>query len=308
MAARMENTPAQVLYEEIDESARMTKQVVSFNNNDEIYYIFVDESISYCAQIIGTDKIQFSYVKASDGIVVESEIYEIDAIYECAITNEQALVDDMYYDGLNGIIIANIDSFERVRRLDDLVEFPSAVTSGADSIEDAISEALGDEYFEMQKRQERRTYNGVEYLFRCYETKSSRYTTPDAQWFVKDLAFSAVVAWALAGSWSWIGAIEAILQSVTTTIVTSGVRRVVNDFQAERSNVSRVYTRKVMVDGDSRVQYWAGWTTSWYFFKGDLGWTHDTGPNSDVKHSDYEDLPGLIQQGYENYVNFILNS
>lgn len=65
-------------------------------------------------------------------------------------------------------------------------------------------------------------------------------------------------------------------------------------------------TRLVTVNGYSGTQYWAGWTRKTYFFKGEDDWVSDTGENWNLKHTDFDDVTGLLETGWSNFVNYTL--
>lgn len=91
-----------------------------------------------------------------------------------------------------------------------------------------------------------------------------------------------------------------------TTIIVNGVEKTISNFTAKRTNVSLMHTRLVTVNGYSGTQYWAGWTRKTYFFKGEDDWVSDTGENWNLKHTDFDDVTGLLETGWSNFVNYTL--
>lgn len=177
---------------------------------------------------------------------------------------------------------------------------------GYSTLSYAITSEFGSNYSGILKQISQKSYNGTHYWVRCTESQTTSSTTPDAYWFVKDTALTAVVAWAISGGWTFQGAIWSIVASVVSTVVVNGVTKTLYNFTAERSDVSLIRTRIVTVDGYSNTQYWAGWTRKYYFFKGNEGWNCDTSYHYNVKHSDYDDLNALINQGWQNFLNYTL--
>ena len=138
------------------------------------------------------------------------------------------------------------------------------------------------------------------YYFSCYESQTNSYTTPNTYWFAADIALTSIVSWALAG-FTWQGALIAIVSSVVSYVVVNGVRRTLYSFTASRTDVTVTRIRKVT---HAYTQYyWAGWSRKMYFFEGDYGWTSDTTEHDEHKHYDYDDISGLINQGFQNFVN-----
>lgn len=144
------------------------------------------------------------------------------------------------------------------------------------------------------------------YKVKCTESQTTSYTDPDSYWFAKDTAVSAIVAWAIGGAWSWKAAVVNLIVTVVTTIIVNGVEKTISNFTAKRTNVSLMHTRLVTVNGYSGTQYWAGWTRKTYFFKGEDDWVSDTGENWNLKHTDFDDVTGLLETGWSNFVNYTL--
>ncbi|MEA4963803.1 hypothetical protein [Lutispora sp.] len=277
-----------VISQDINKDLKSAKQIAKWNNS--ILYTSVTPEMSYCSQITPEGKIQFSYVRTNDGVVVVSEVYDVSEIY--SRYNVEATYSIDSYDALNCVIIANIASFNDVTRLNRNVV---GSTRGFSTLSSAITDAFGSNYTSKLKGSANKSYNGTTYYVRCTESQTTSNTTPDSHWFAKDTAITAVIAWALTGGWSWIGLVSSIVVGVVSTVIVNGVNSVANAFTADRSNVSLMHTRIVTVSGYSGTQYWAGWTRKMYFFKGNLGWTHDTGYNHNIKHTDFDNVSGLME-------------
>lgn len=170
-----------------------------------------------------------------------------------------------------------------------------------------VRAAFGPDYFDASVASAQRSYNGISYGVFCREDRTSSYTTPDSKWFAADTAITSIIAFVLTGGWGWVGMVGSIVASVVAVTIYNGVSYTIRNFTAQRSNVNITRTRYVTVSGYPGFQYWAAWTKKYYFFKGDLGWAHDIGPNYDMKHYDFENPILLIDKGFQNFVDFVLN-
>lgn len=291
-----------VYHYELNEENRSAEAVMQVNNN--LFYTYGDENFSYCAQMLSGERIQFSYYQIANDRLVESEIYEIEDIY-LAYSIERN--NDQNFLALNRTIIDNIESFSNVHVVDGVSITGAGVMAAAygDSLDDAIEAEFGRSYTGLSKGSLIKTYSGTTYTVRCTESQTTSYTTPDSRWFTKDTAVSTIVAWAIAGSWTWKALLLSLICTVVTTVTVNGVEKTVNNFTAERTNVSLMHTRLVTVDGYSGTQYWAGWTRKYYFFKGEDEWVCDSGYNWNVKHPDFDDSSSLLATGWNNFVNYL---
>ena len=296
-----------IYYYEINEENHTVEAVSQINSG--VFYTYSDENFSYCAQIIQEGKIQFSYCQVDDDRLVESEIYEMADIYS-AYSIEQST--DQNYLKLNRAIMDNIGSYYNVHVVGGATVMGAKTENGVmaaaayDDLSDAIEAKFGATYTGLFKGVSNKTYNGTTYTVKCTESQTTSYTTPDSKWFAKDTAVSAIVAWAIGGAWTWQAAVLSVIGTVVATVVVNGVQKTVDNFTAQRTNVSLMHTRLVTVNGYSGTQYWAGWTRKTYFFKGADGWASDTGENWDVKHSDFDDVSGLMATGWQNFLNYTL--
>lgn len=215
--------------------------------------------------------------------------------------------DTEYYSVLNEFILANINIFDDVCQ-ENLADIASGgylyTINGTATLSDAITETFGSDYVNNSVGSTVKNYDGAYYAVHCYESQITNADSSSSNYFAKDTAITAVVAWAISGSWSWQGAVASILASVITTVACNGITYVKYSFTAERSNVTITSTRIVTISVLSDTKYWAGWTRKMYFFKGELGWTHDTGYNYNIKHSDYDDIDGLMETGFYNYIHY----
>lgn len=296
-----------VYHYESNEESHTTEAVSQISNN--LFYTYSDENFSYCAQIIPGGKIQFSYYQVDKDILVESGIYDMEDLY-LSYSIEQAT--DTNYINLNRAIMDNIGTFSNVNVVGDENVIAGNMESGVmaaavyEDLDDAIEAKFGSNYTGLFKGLSNKTYDGTTYTVRCTESQTTSYTTPDSKWFAKDTSVSAIIAWAIGGAWSWKAALLSLIGTVVATVVVNGVEKTVDNFTAQRTNVSLMHTRIVTVNGYSGTQYWAGWTRKTYFFKGEDGWVSDTGENWDVKHSDFDDVSGLMATGWSNFLNYTL--
>lgn len=284
------------LSQTINEEAQTAQQTMTWNG--DTWYILSTPEISYCSQTVSDDKIQFSYVLASDNIIVMSDVYEIAQIYDICAQSAMTASDDM--DSLNSLIVNNITEFANTTQLSNI---PSVEERGFSSLNAAIADAFGSNYSGKMVAYANKTNGGSSYTVNCTESQTTSNTPPDSFWFAKDTAMTAIVTWVLTGGWSFVIFARELVFSVVANVVVNGVSSVLNNFTAERSDVSAVRTRLVTVDGYTGTQCWAGWTRKIYFFKGDLGWTHDTGYHHNIKSSDYDNSTGLIETGFNNFIN-----
>lgn len=296
-----------VYYYEVDEDKHTTEAVSSINSN--LFYAYSDESFSYCAQIIPGGKIQFSYYRVEDDTLVESGIYDMEELY---LNYSIAQDADQNYVKLNREIMDNIGNFSDVHVVGETpvtvenTESGIAPTAVDADLSDAIAEKFGSNYTGLFKGLSNKSYGGTTYKVKCTESQTTSYTDPDSQWFAKDTAVSAIVAWAIGGAWSWKAAVVNLIVTVVTTIIVNGVEKTISNFTAKRTNVSLMHTRLVTVNGYSGTHYWAGWTRKTYFFKGEDDWVSDTGENWNLKHTDFDDVTGLLETGWSNFVNYTL--
>ncbi len=289
-----------VLSEVIDTDNSTGKTVVMLG--DSVFYVYATPELAYVAQITSDGRIQFSYVKESNR-VVESEIYSIDSIYNTfgAIkTSENSL-----YDIVNGLIINNIESFTKVRYhaiTTSTVPNGTVDINGSSTLSAEITDAFGSNYVNTVVGYTTKKHNNNSYTVYCKESQTTSTGSIDSSWFASQTALSAVASWILSGNWTWVGVAATVVTEVVSTVVLNGITYTKNSFTAERVNITRARTRIVTVQGNSNTQYWAGWTQKLRFFKGDLGWTHDYGYYYDVKHTDYDDISGLLDKGFNAYV------
>lgn len=298
-ATEMESQKVSVIWEEVDETDRVAQQLAEFNGL--IFFSYADEEIAYSAQMTPTNKVQFSYVLADVDKIYESSLYDIDEIRSIYGIN----TSDSNYELLNKTIIENILDFE----VDSEITISQApMTRGSSSLEGAILDAFGANYSGSVVGTAQKNYNGTTYYVRCTESQSTTYTTPETQWFAKETSSTAIIAWLGSGNWSWISLGTSLILTVVSMVITNGVLETVKNFTAERSDATLMHTRNVTVSGYSQTQYWAGWTRKMYFFKGDLGWTHDVNFYYDFKHSDFDNISFLMQKGFDNFINNMLIS
>lgn len=296
-AADISSHQVSILWEDVDEATGVAQQVAEFENL--LFFSYTDEDISYSSQITPANEIQFSYVLAGVDKIYVTGLNDIDEIRGTyGITQA-----DPNYELLNQTIIENIIDFEVDS---ELIIAQPPMTRGFSNLQDAIEDAFGANYSSRVKGTAWKNHNGTNYTVRCTESQTTSYTGPDSMWFAKDTAVTAIIAWLLTGGWGWISLGVSLVTGVVSTVLVNGVRQTVNNFRAERSDVSLMHTRIVTIVGYTGTQYWAGWTRKMYFFKGELGWTHDTGYHYNSKHSDFDDVSYLMQHGFDNFVNYTL--
>lgn len=287
-----------VLHEEYDEQRGIAKQVALVD--DLVFYSYVDENLSYCAQITPTGEIQFSYMMMDDRTVMSSELYDIESTWP----SYNLAGVDMKYEALNKEIIENIRSFHNVRSVGN-AEFVSPSAFG--SLSAAITSAFGADYADVFGGNALKTYDNTPYWVYRWDNQTTFHSPIDSYWFAKETALTAIVAWVIGGGWKWVAAALSIVTTVVTSIIVDGVQKTISNFTAERTNVVCQRTRTITVSGYDGIQYWSGWTQHMYFFKGNLGWTRDVDPHYEVKHWDYDNHSHLMEQGFQNFVNYVLN-
>ena len=304
--AQAVNAPADscnVLFESFDETTHTGKQLASIE--DSIFYTMATPEFTYCAQMTQAGKIQFSYMDLRTGSITESIIYDVNDI--CNTFNITKAKSNAFYEQLNTTISDNITSFSKAATY-----HPSAAhaeitaVNGTSNLNDAINSAFGSSYGAKLMGSSSKTHNGKTYQVRCTESQLNSHTAPESWAIAKDTAISAIVALVIAGSWSWVGAVASIVKSVVSTALKNGIYYTIKNFTAERSDATLLRNRTVTVTGYEGTQYWAGWTRKMYFFKGDLGWTHDANFHYDFQQSDYSDVLYLLDKGWQNFVEYTL--
>ena len=272
------------------------------------YYALIDDEMVLSSQISSDDMIQFSYIMTGDDTIYCSPLIDLSEMMTMlGVSPDKSLSKETIHKDICESIEQIRGTYAFVSVEDNDVAKMMDETRGFSTLSAAILDAYGSNYSLKLIGGASKTYNGVTYHVKCRETKSTSYTTPDSHWFAKDTAVTALVAWILTGGWSWIALAEDIILGAVTTVLVNGVKQTVNNLTAERSDVSLMHTRLVFVDGYSQTQYWAGWTRKRYFFKGDLGWTYDTGFHFTNKHNDYDNITLLMDTGFQNFVNYVLN-
>lgn len=303
-----------ILNESIDETNNFGLSV--FEADDTVYYLYSDLDVSYCSQISANGKIQFSYTYIDSEVIAESRVYELDELY--TRFNIDSAKEDECYNLINEAILANLELFQNLvlHNNNEMISGiengelsigngENAETLGFSELEDAIKDIFGDNYSNKTKGTASKTYNGKKYTVKCLESQSTSNTAIRSRAFSSETPVTTLYSWVTSDDFTWVGLIKTIISKVVKTVVKDGMNYLKNGFTAKRTNVSCMRTRNVKVSGYSSTPYWAGWTRKIYCFKGEpsLGWTHDTGFNSNIKHSDYDDISKLMTTGFNNYIN-----
>ena len=292
-----------IIKQENNETIGTEMAIALLGNNT--YYAITTPAFSYCSQITPYGQILFSYINRDTGSFIESDIYDINEICE-KLDLSLEITSDPTYQSLNEAIIDNIGVLNRVNSLGSVYVEPFSTnsTNGESNLDDYIEETFGPDYTTWVGGKSI-LYGNALFNVYCHESQDTYYTSPDKQWFAKDTAFNTVIAWAISG-FSVKGAVEALLNVVTTVII-DGVQRIVASFTAERVDVTVILTRLVTVEGYSETQAAAGWDRKLYFFKGDLGWTHDIGYHYNLKHSYFDNIDYLLDTGFQVFVETTLS-
>lgn len=187
------------------------------------------------------------------------------------------------------------------------VEMQISSGRGFANLSDAAADIFGSDYANVFLGSAVKYYNGQAYGVVCRGTQSTQYSSFSSTWFAQQTAVTAIVAWAVVGSWTWQALLVDLICSVVNTILSNGLRVTINNLNAERCNVIAYRTRNVYVNGLNNSMYWANHTQECYFFKGDYNWTHDTGNHAESKNTDFDDISSLMESGFDNYVYYYLS-
>ncbi len=306
------NSSAQstIMSMEIDESNGISKLIESYN--DSIFYTYLDNDISYCAQITSQGDIQFSYLTRNNGNIFESDVKNINTIYtEYGISK----ASDTNYELLNQTIINNRNSFN-VTQCENMIaseqpfEQPYSGTSSNNvysTLASAVTANFGANYGGSLKGVAAEKYNGTSYTVYCHESQTSNSYTLHSRTFAKDVAISVISTWVINAVGTVTGGVGFVLSEVIETTIEDGIEYVVNEVTARIGVGERIQTRLVTVAGYSGTQYWAGWTRKMFFLGGNKGWKNWGGYPYNEKHYDYDDIVGLMDTGFQNFINNVLS-
>ena len=282
------------IWSSIDKDSEIAQQLDEYDGT--LFYSYVDKNISYCAQKNANDEIQFSYIIAGNETIFVGDLVEIKEI-----CNEHDFhLDSSDFKSLNELILNNLNDYKIVSELSILNQ---ADPKGYSNLNDAIEAAFGSNYSGKYVDDELHYHNLTYYRVRCTESQTTSYTTPNSMWFAAGTVITAITAWLMSNNWDWVNLGISLVTTVVTTALVNGVRQTTQNLTVQRSDVSQILTRIITVDGYSGTQYWAGWTRKIYFLKGDLGWTHDTSYHYNIKQADYDNVPYLLQHGFDLFVN-----
>lgn len=145
-----------------------------------------------------------------------------------------------------------------------------------------------------------KTYNGVTYTVYCHGTQSTRQLQYAPYDFAAGSFITSIAAWITTGGFNFtvtwfLSATGAILSSAGTaqTIIYA----ISGDMYVYRCDRTRIVTVPAYT---STTLYWAGWTLKSTFI--DNGSTWDVSTYHDIKHPDYDDVSGLMQTGFNNFI------
>lgn len=275
--------------------------------DDDIFYTYGDEKMSYCAQMMPNGKIQFSYMNLETGELFEGKTIDTSEVSGTSNFNIASATSNDY-KLINKSIMDNLDSFEAklVKETFPNIKAESSTRAVYSTIGQMKVAKFGADYTGQFKRSATKSHNGNYYDVYCRETQTTTNTTPDEMWFEKEVAVSVIIAWLVGGVFTWQAAVATLVLEVVTTIIKDGVRVTVNNFKSEKSQVTCIRTRYITVDGYSGTYYYAGHDQKWNFFKGDSSWTTDIDAYYENKHHDFEDLSSLLQTGFDFFVEQVL--
>ncbi len=293
--AKTRGTEKDVVYQQADETGGIAEQTIRAYE-DTLLYSYTDGKFSFCSQMSIYGGLQFSYILSGSNDIIESPVYDTNAVYNRFNIEKR---DDEAFVKINHAIMKNLESFLDCKT----IQGDNTKSTGDSSLDQAVASVFGNNYTGTQKGMSYKPYNGTTYIVRCKESQTTSAPSISSKWFAKETAITSVVAWVISGNWTWMGLVNSIVLTVVTTIIVNGIRVIKNKTKGQRADVSIIRTRKVTVDGVSGTQYWAGWTRKVYFFKGDLGWAHDSDPHYEVKHDDYDSISTLLLKGWQNYLN-----
>lgn len=275
--------------------------------NDSILYTYSDDEIVYSSQTTYDGYINFAYVKNGQNEIYESKALKLDEIVAGIDTSElskEYVVDNI--DLLNGYVMDRLDNFDVTSTMNVDVSTTQANLGNAaelnasTSISAMLDATFGSNYSGTYIGYAQKTYDGVDYAVYCRASQST-YEIKNAEYaFAAGKTITAIAAWLTIGGFScsvsWFlsvaGAIIATIDAVEC--IENAISGNMCVYECNRTRIVTVpaYT--------SATLYWAGWTLKSTFV--DNGSTWDVDTFHDVKHSDYDDVQGLIEKGFNNFV------
>lgn len=278
---------------------------------DSIIYTYRDDEIVFCVQVHYNGYFNFAYIKSGQNKIYESGALRLEEVITGIIpdTLSKATVSDNI-DSWSKNMMNKLDNFEvtysmscdATVALTDLRE--SVDVRASSSITDEVIEEYGEDYVNEEIGWAFYTHDGVRYTVYLKESQTTRHVKNAEYAFAAGATVTAIIAWVTtvmsfsAGSISidWIisaiGAVVATVDAVECIVDAVSGRMYV--YQCDR-------TRTVSVPAyTNTVQYWAGWTLKTLFVYNGSTWDDEL--FYDVQHHDYEDESGLMQTGFDYFV------
>jgi len=271
----------------------------------ELFYTYQDEDIVYCSQISSDGTMQFSYITKTDKAIYSSDTFSVanflSAIENPSETNNKKQESPI---AINIAIIKNLDFFTTLEKFDSS-EFKNVEqgTMAVPSINSQLTATFGANYSGTILKASAKLYNGKYYTTTCYGYQSTYELKNAAYSFAAGHAVTAIIAWITLGvfacSITWfLSAAAAVTETINTIkYIKYAISGSLFAYECARTRIVNVY-------GYSNTMYWAGWTLKNEFLYNGSTW--DTNNYHDVKHWDYEDVSGLIDTGFQNFVNYYL--
>ena len=279
--------------------------------NDSLLFIYTDDKLVFCSQIDIDGNVSFAYVGKAQKQMYESGVMRLDEVIDdIDLNNISKKVISESIASWSGAIMDRLSEFEVVHSMDcstilDVSETREQVDSRASTpISTELNKTFGPDYIGSFVGLSSKSYDGVDYTVYCHGNQSTYQLKYAPYEFFAGQTLVAIAAWIATGGFSFslqwflsaagaltstFGAGEALAQAISGNLYV---------YECDRTRIVTVpaYT--------STVQYWAGWTLKSTFLDNGSTWNVSTYHN--IKHSDYDDISGLIQTGFNNFVAYTL--
>lgn len=273
--------------------------------NDSVLFTYTDDTLVFCSQIYIDGNVNFSYVERSQNKIFESEVMRLNEVIEGVDINDLS----------KEVISENITSWSN-QMIDDLGEFEVAYSMNCDTtlttsdlraatpISTMLNATYGEDYVKRFDGYSRKTYNGEAYTVYCYGFQSTRQLKYAPYEFAAQSLLTTIAAWIATGGFSLT--VTWFLSAAGATVSTVGTAQYIlyaisGDLYVYQCDRTRIVT---VPEYTSATQYWFGWTLKSTFV--DNGSTWDVSTYHDIKNPDYDDVPRLMQIGFDNFVAYTL--
>ena len=279
--------------------------------NDSLLFIYSDDNLVFCSQIDTDGNVIFAYVESTQNQVFESDVMRLDEVIEGIDLNNLS----------KEVISENITSWSN-QMIDRLSEFDVSYSMNCNTalatsdlreqaapyastpISTMLNATYGENYTNRLAGYSNKSHNGVNYAVYCRETQSTYQLKYAPYEFAVGKAIVAIVAWIATGGFSF--SIQWFLSAAGAVASSAGaagtlLNAISGDLYVYECDRTRIVTVPAYT---STTQYWAGWTLKSTFL--DNGSTWDVSTYHDIKHSDYDDVSGLMQTGFNNFIEYTL--